>query len=99
MPTPMVWVTAALLVAAFLPPVPRVAGFVGGGAVAGAELLGDTVLLGYAEPASPGECARGMRSCLPRAVQWLRCCTSVAMRRSCCCTAAAHCQQAASASL
>lgn len=31
----MIWVTAGLLVAAFLPPAPRVAGFVGGGAVAG----------------------------------------------------------------
>lgn len=43
MPTPMIWVTAALLVAAFLPPVPRVAGFVGGGAVAGSERLGSAV--------------------------------------------------------
>lgn len=39
-PTPMAWVTALLLVAAFLPPAPRVAGFVGGGAIAGGRACG-----------------------------------------------------------
>ena len=38
MPTPMLYVTAALLAAACLPPLPRVVGFVGGGAAAGAAL-------------------------------------------------------------
>ncbi|KAL4452780.1 hypothetical protein ABPG75_008442 [Micractinium tetrahymenae] len=33
-PTPMAWVALMLLVAAFQPPAPRVAGFVGGGAIA-----------------------------------------------------------------
>lgn len=36
-PAPMLWVTAGLLLAACLPPAPRVAGFVAGGAVAGAK--------------------------------------------------------------
>lgn len=40
MPTPMAWVALLLLVAAFLPPAPRVAGFVAGGAIAGAMLQG-----------------------------------------------------------
>lgn len=38
-PTPMLGVTAALVVAAFLPPAPRVAGFVGLGGVACEGLL------------------------------------------------------------
>lgn len=34
MPGPMLWITAGLLLAAFLPPAPRVAGFIAGGGVA-----------------------------------------------------------------
>lgn len=39
-PTPMAWVSLLLLVAAFLPPAPRVAGFVAGGGIVGAPALG-----------------------------------------------------------
>ena len=35
-PTPMLYITGGLLAAAFLPPAPRVAGFIAGGSVAGA---------------------------------------------------------------
>ena len=46
MPAPMLAITAALLVAALMPPTPRVMGFIAGGCVAG----------GAAAASSPGVC-------------------------------------------
>lgn len=74
-PTPMLWVTAALLVAAFLPPAPRVAGFVGGGGVAGAGLL-----------ACCQRCLwQHVCSCVCEGKG--RCRAAAVPRTSCCCTA------------